>query len=316
MNQQPSMLVMMSTYNGERYLRDQIDSILIQKDVDVTLFVRDDGSRDQTTSILDAYQAEGKLRWYTGKNLGAAYSFWDLVENGEKQLQDSIDLLDPHYDYYAFADQDDVWDPDKLWCGVRLLENRSISGPVLYYSKKRLVDKNLQPLLQQDWQIRSTSLGANLINAHTSGCTFVMNQSLVRMLRKVHPAFLTMHDSWIARVASAVGTVVYDETPHMSYRQHGDNVVGGNRGARAHWKKRISSFFHGRYSHFRSRLAQQLYDGYADYMSDYNRKMVKAFADAPRSFLARLRLIFSNFPETQKKSEIPIMKLFILFGLI
>ena len=86
MNQQPSVLVMMSTYNGERYLRDQIDSILIQEDVDVTLFVRDDGSRDQTTSILDAYQAEGKLRWYTGKNLGAAYSFWNLVENGEKQL--------------------------------------------------------------------------------------------------------------------------------------------------------------------------------------------------------------------------------------
>jgi rhamnosyltransferase len=113
-----------------------------------------------------------------------------------------------------------------------------------------------------------------------------------------------------------VGTVIYDETPHMSYRQHGENVVGGNRGKIAHWKKRINHFLHGKYDHYRSRLAKQLYDGYAPYISSYNQKMVKAFADAPRSFSARLRLIFSNFPETQEKSEMFLMKLFILFGLI
>ena len=99
--------VLMSTYNGEKYIREQIDSILEQSgNFDLDLWVRDDGSKDSTQQILQEYAQQRKLHWYTGENLGAAHSFIDLVRKCKG------------YDYYAFADQDDYWMTNKIQMGV------------------------------------------------------------------------------------------------------------------------------------------------------------------------------------------------------
>ena len=98
----------MSTYNGQKYIRQQIDSILQQTNVEVNLLVRDDGSKDDTIKILDEYKQEGKLTYYTGPNLGPQLSFLNLLNNC------------PKADYYAFADQDDYWEKDKLSTAVKL----------------------------------------------------------------------------------------------------------------------------------------------------------------------------------------------------
>ena len=91
------VLILLSTYNGERYIKEQIESLLKQENVKVSILVRDDGSTDGTINILNEYQKQGKLKWYTGENLKPAKSFMNLVENA------------PEYEYYAFCDQDDVW---------------------------------------------------------------------------------------------------------------------------------------------------------------------------------------------------------------
>ena len=110
-----NILVLMSTYNGEKYLKEQIDSILAQKNVEVTIQVRDDGSTDGTIRILEEYQKCGKLNWYSSTNMGPAKSFLDLVYNAPLK-----------YDYYAFCDQDDYWKEDKLYKAIETVSENLI----------------------------------------------------------------------------------------------------------------------------------------------------------------------------------------------
>lgn len=125
-----NILVLMSTYNGEKYLKEQIDSILAQKNVEVTIRVRDDGSTDGTIRILEEYQKCGKLNWYSSTNMGPAKSFLDLVYNAPLK-----------YDYYAFCDQDDYWKEDKLYKAIERLEHFD-DKPALYHCELEIVDEN------------------------------------------------------------------------------------------------------------------------------------------------------------------------------
>ena len=107
----PSVCVMMSTYNGQRFLREQIDSILNQKDVQVFLWIRDDGSTDDTVEIVEDYMNRANnIFLIKGRNIGLGCSFMELIY----QTPDT-------YTYYAFSDQDDIWLEDKLSTGVRML---------------------------------------------------------------------------------------------------------------------------------------------------------------------------------------------------
>ena len=113
--------ILLSTYNGEHYLNEQIESLVRQVDVNYKILVRDDGSKDSTHVILNKWQQLGFLTWYRGENIGFAESFMDLVQKA------------PKADYYAFCDQDDIWLPNKLKAAVEKLELLK-SGPQLYCS--------------------------------------------------------------------------------------------------------------------------------------------------------------------------------------
>ena len=128
-----SVLVMMSTYNGGRYLREQLNSILIQKGIALDIMIRDDMSTDDTKSILDEYKKKNKnISVIYGKNVGACQSFFELMKNAKLK-----------YNYYAFCDQDDVWMDDKLITGINRLSDVKNDKPSLYYSGQTIVDDNL-----------------------------------------------------------------------------------------------------------------------------------------------------------------------------
>ena len=131
-----TVCVLMSTYNGEKYLQEQLDSIINQVGVNVRILVRDDGSTDSTTDILNNYKREGYLDWYSGTNLKSARSFMDLVNRA------------PESEYYAFSDQDDYWLPTKLQVAVNVLKSADSRKSALYYSRTTLVDENLLPIKQ------------------------------------------------------------------------------------------------------------------------------------------------------------------------
>lgn len=255
----PSVTVLLSTYNGEKYIGQQLDSIYKQKDIDLRLFVRDDGSTDSTQSILNAEQAKGKLTWYTGDNLKPAYSFWDLLCNA------------PSSDYYAFADQDDYWMEDKLSAACKQLHEHE--GPALYFAQTQLADENLNPLPSVKIHPLLT-YGEALIHQFVGGCTMVLNDAMRKILISYRPEYLQMHDFWIYDVALAVGAYVYfDPTPRMLYRQHGHNAVGQLNSKRFVWQSRMKRL--REQEHIRLRTAKELWNGYKDLMPQDNKSLTK-----------------------------------------
>ena len=125
------VVVLLSTYNGERYLRQQLESLINQKEVAVRILVRDDGSSDGTVKILDEFSADKKLEYYRGNNIGAADSFIDLLFSA------------PISSFYALCDQDDIWDDDKLSVAVKRLEH--VKGHV-FIMGLLAVDENLSKI--------------------------------------------------------------------------------------------------------------------------------------------------------------------------
>jgi len=208
--------VLMSTYNGEKYIREQIDSILQQSGpFKVDLWVRDDGSTDSTHTILEEYRKKGQLNWYTGENLGPAKSFLELIRNCKD------------YDYYAFADQDDYWMEGKIAAGVKALEGNLL--PAMYFANAELVNSNLESLGRLVYKKKpATDFETIVCSGGVLGCTIVFNHRLAELIQqKELPEKIRMHDYYLACVCTAVsGKIIYDDSAYLKYRQHESNVQG------------------------------------------------------------------------------------------
>ena len=305
----PRIAVMMSTYNGEKYLREQLDSILQQKDVAVELYIRDDGSSDGTVDILKEYDARVNVHVDLADNVGVIASFMKLLYSTPET-----------YEYYAFSDQDDFWLPEKLKVAAGKIKESNT--PKLYFSRKEYVDEELKPLKIQDYKIRGTSIGFALMNSWAYGCTMVFNNALHSKLCMFHPKtqYMCMHDAWIYIVAAAVGEVIYDYNTYILYRQHGDNVSLVNsemkKSSWRYWKLRFRTLLDRRRDSRRSCYAQQLLAGYGAELDRSVYEFVHDLANVRKSKRARLRLVLSNKLQTQIAWEIYFIKMFILCGWI
>ena len=214
--------VLMSTYNGAQFLGEQIDSILSQKNVCVHLFVRDDCSSDSTMDVLTSYadNCSNITVFFGKKNLGPEKSY--------KKLLKTVLLEHDKFEYYAYADQDDIWLPNKLNVAVNKLSG--IRKPALYASNQYIYKDDAVVGLRFK-QAPNYSLLYNIHSNSLSGCTMVFNRSLaVIMLEKLYPddyfRFNKMHDTWTALTAGILGIYIYDPNAYILYRQHGANVVG------------------------------------------------------------------------------------------
>lgn len=206
--------ILMSTYNGEEYIREQLDSILAQSYPDVDILVRDDGSSDDTFVILKEYEeTHSNIRAYQGKNIGINKSFFELLRKSDG-------------DYIGFCDQDDYWLPEKIERAVEQLEK--MEGPALYCGAKTLVDENLEPFEYQQRQRIVPGFGNAVIESVCSGCTALMNRELADVMRKRLPEDVIHHDWWCYMVATYLGTMYFDPQSYIYYRQHGNNEVGAS----------------------------------------------------------------------------------------
>lgn len=208
------IIILMSTYNGEKYLREQIDSIKGQslwRDIDI--FVRDDGSADKTVDILEEYYRNGDLKYYKGENIGSMRSFHELIRSAEEA------------DYYAFADQDDVWLPKKIERALEYI--KKIDKPVVYSSRKTIVNEDLCSMAIDDIVPSLNYTYIMLGNNYASGCTMVFNKMLRdKYLKCFGMETMLYHDSYLWKLGATLGNVYYDNNSYILYRQHGDNTVG------------------------------------------------------------------------------------------
>ncbi len=208
------VLIIMATYNGEKYLQEQLDSIFSQTGVEVSVLIRDDASTDSTGDILTANLVRDNLEWYKGEHINVPYGYFELMQKA----------ADYNIDYIAFADQDDVWDSNKLQ--VAIDEIRKFDTPALYYAGQRLVDEKLR-FIENHTLNEKRTLKTRYVLSDFAGCTGVMNKSLLKEVLKYKPNYMLMHDTWVLRVCLCLGgNVVVDCNPHMSYRQHSGNTLG------------------------------------------------------------------------------------------
>lgn len=224
MGRRMNVAVLMSTYNGEKYIKEQITSILNQENVNILLMIRDDGSSDKTMEVLEGYRRQYKnIKIIKGKNIGVGNSFMHLLYKSNEA------------DYYAFADQDDVWKKDKLIKGIEMINAAGSNEPLLYVSNQIIVNQNMEVQGMRYSTPPSTEIVSILNRNPFSGCTMVMNRLLRNMLinkdRRPGQQFFNVriHDAWIAMYAGCVGKIIYDEKSYILYRQHEGNVVGADK---------------------------------------------------------------------------------------
>src|SRR5436190_5071998 len=220
--------VLLSTYNGERFIAEQLDSILAQTHRNLRLIVRDDGSSDTTPAIVARYaERHASIDLIRGRNIGAVASFFQLLEHA------------PEGHYVALSDQDDVWRADKVARAIAAL--RAVEGPAMYFSNVEIVGSDLRHLAaERDRAPRGASFANALVENIATGCTVVLNADAVHALRgrKVRHSELVMHDWWMYQTIAGIGRVVYERYAGVRYRQHPGNVVGSPTGMRR-WSGRV-----------------------------------------------------------------------------
>jgi len=268
------LTVLLSTYNGEKYLKEQLDSLLAQTLRPDRILIRDDGSRDDTVAILEEYCSEYPfMEYYCGRNLGPAKSFWELIEKAEGS------------DYYALCDQDDVWFKDKLETAVKTLEQEDNSIPLLYCSRYTLTDQDLNPIDSDVSDLYNFSDFPHSLIYHTApGCTFVFNEAARKQILKydVNREYCVIHDAIIHKVVTLFGKMILDRSPHMYYRQHGDNQIGMSANKAKVFFGRVRRFVNGSIRNYRSKTAQSLLRVYGGECDPKKKELLEIVADYAR----------------------------------
>lgn len=218
----PLVVILLCTYNGERFLAEQLDSLESQTYQNWVLIVSDDGSTDGTLEILQKYQSKwlaGKLTIRNGPQKGFCQNFLSLACDSEIKA-----------DYYAFCDQDDVWLPNKIMVAVSHIESITTkSSAYVYCSRTYYVNEVLKTVGLSTLFLRPTSFKNSLTQSIAGGNTMVFNAAAKMLLETIGSVNVGSHDWWIYQLVSGVGGVIYyDIKPQLLYRQHSAMLVGRN----------------------------------------------------------------------------------------
>ena len=288
----PIVLVLMSTYNGERFLKEQIDSILSQEGVDVRLLVRDDGSTDRTWEILEMYASGYRNIVITrGENVGFVKSFSALVRMA----------LDYNLggEFYAFADQDDIWMPKKLMTACSVLKEKDASKPNLYTSNSMQVDAEGKELeLFHKGPEPKFRKGNVLVFGTEQGCSMVFNRRAIELYSECEPE-LTWHDRWLYHICYFLGSVTYDHRPLFYYRRHENNALanhhaGGLEGEPSKIVRVYRILFVEPPVTNHVEMAKEFYDHFAPRLNTADRRLFKRFIVCRKSIASKIYMLFSR----------------------
>jgi len=262
--------VLLCSRNGERFLAEQIDSICAQTFTDWKIWASDDCSTDSTRDIFDWYgsKCEEKLSLLCGPGLGFVANFLSLVCN------DKIDAK-----YYAFSDQDDIWEPEKLARAVNWLETVSCQEPALYCSRTRLIDEDGHEIGLSPLFVKPPGFANSLTQNIGGGNTMVFNHAARNLLQQAGGLLdVVSHDWWAyIVVAGCGGRIYYDPLPSLRYRQHNTNLVGCNIGWEAKLV-RLRLLWQGQFKEWNNRNLKAL-QGIQHLLTPQNRLILRHWED-------------------------------------
>lgn len=307
MNSKYEIAVLLSTYNGEKFIEPQIMSILAQKNIEnVKIIIRDDGSQDSTVEILDMLQKKyNHIEIIHGENIGLVRSFFSLLEYG---------LKNGEYSYFAFCDQDDYWLSDKLKIAIQNIQKEK--KPLLYSCSSKIVDADLKfsgKTTQK--KIKEIVFYNTAIQNICPGHNQVINRELAEIIvqNTKDTNKIYSQDLWITNVAAIVGRVVFDNSEHTLYRMHGKNQLGYGKNKFEWMKARIRRALRAEGQAIALQM-QYLAECYNEYMTDSELLEVKNFFENQDTLAKRVKYIKSTKFYRQKYIETIMFKLLYIIG--
>ncbi len=267
--------ILLATYNSEKYLREQLDSILQQDFRDYTLFIRDGGSRDSTLKILEEYQ-DPRIRFIGSAPASALKNFSALLEHSTAPLT-------------MFSDHDDVWMPDKITRTLAKYQPTDI--PTMIFTDAVLTNSALRPIAASSLRYQHLdptrlTLRQQLLQNVPFGNTMLINRALRELAMPIPPQAV-MHDHWLSLTAAVFGQIIFLPETTLFYRQHGKNVSGARRiPAVSGWAER-----------FNARVVQAgvFLEQFREKLSPDDRLLLEEFSRLPeKGFLERRRIILRH----------------------
>lgn len=298
----PRVCVLLSTYNGARYLKPQLDSLLAQDYPNIVIQVRDDGSSDSTLAILDSYVAQyPTIRVTRGTNVGVARSFFMLLAGADSAAN-----------YFAFCDQDDAWLPDKISVAVQKLAPAGAHTPALYFSRVEYVDDALHHL-RMSTVPRLPGFGNALVENCAPGCTMLLNPAARQLILSRLPSSFFVHDSWTYLVVSAFGALVFHDVARIKYRQHSSNVFGAVTNPVALVRQRLKRLRRGQPQEYLAQ-AQEFSRLHSDALSPAHKHTLQRFLQCRQGITRRIVYAFTMDTWRQSRVDSLILRILILLG--
>lgn len=268
--------VLLSTYNGEKYIIEQLDSVFTQTYRDICLYIRDDGSNDSTAEIIKQYFIEHpeyteKVQWIPNEkkeNIGYMQSFWKLLE------------IASGADYYAFCDQDDVWSPEKIERGVRALEKEQETSnlPLLYFSNFYQCSEDLSEKKEGLVYTGTIKFENVLFYTPAFGFSILINEKLRQLSLGRFDHKGLPHDGWVQKTAAAFGKIVYDANCTAYYRRHESAVTASNASRCSLIKNWIHNEIFGKSMQETHEVLARFYQVYGEMMKEDDRKLLELYA--------------------------------------
>ncbi len=272
--------VLLAVYNGERYLKEQLDSLLNQTFKNIKIIIRDDGSSDNSIDIINDYCSKypDKVSCISGKPTGSA------AQNFSKLLE----LCDD--DYIMLCDQDDIWLPTKIEKTLAAMIKAESGGttPVLVHSDLTVVDHKLEvisPSFFDFYKLKQNNitLPRLLVQNYVTGCTVMINRALKQKCGKI-PNEAIMHDWWLALVAQIFGKLICINEPTILYRQHERNQVGAKASYGVAYIKQKFSSINRVYKLYKATYTQakQIFNQFGDMLSVSQKQIIELYCNIPK----------------------------------
>ena len=287
--------IVMATYNGEKYLEEQIESILLSTYQDFEIYIYDDGSKDTTMEILNGYKRQYPHKIYISQNesnLGVTQNFFQAISRTTS-------------DYIMLCDQDDVWKKDKIARTLKRIRQMEVQFgknlPMAVFTDAHVVDSDLNILEESFFRSgrlnpRLYDLSHLLMENKLIGCTVMVNGALRKVLQGSSlPKWARYHDGWLGLIASSLGKISFIKEPTLYYRQHENNLVG-NKSFLSYILNRLGNLREQKRAllalQMQAREFAQLYHNLID---EDKLDLILRFSELNQmSFLGRRKLIIGN----------------------
>lgn len=296
------VIILMSTYNGEKYITEQIESLLNQTYKNIKIFIRDDGSKDRTIDIIKKFQQKYEnIFLIQGENVGFINSFFELLKNSDKA------------DYYAYCDQDDVWMEDKIERAVNFLEKSDINKPVLYFSNSDYYDGDMNFLATAE-KNKVYSFRNSLVECVTQGMTMVINEKTRETIVKNLPKTCLYHDWWTYMICSGFGEIFYDDKSLVKYRRHNKSVTVEGKSKLQLFVWRVKEFLIGDSLKQIKKQLQEFESFYYDELSEENKKLIRLFTNQRYNLFVAFKKAFYPHRFRRKFVDEISVRLLFVFG--